>query len=120
MDFYSVSLCWLDVALPLLAPPSGCRIASRRPLIAPLSCCLVEPAGCCIASCRPLVAPAGCCMRRLLTRHPLIVLAVCRIIISCRPLVAPPSCPLIVLAGCCVAYPMLPLPLNDIFIVYRH
>ena len=52
----------------------------------------------------------------LLTRHPLVISSSqratshclvppngCCAIISCRPLVAPPSCPLIMLAGCCVA-----------------
>jgi hypothetical protein len=82
------------------AHSSSCRagwllhlLSTHHPLVVSLSC---RAASCC------LVAPAGC---RIISR---------------RPLVAPHSCPLIVLAGCCVAYPMLPLPLNDIFIIYHH
>jgi hypothetical protein len=134
-------LCCLSLRLPLVvASPLivislrrpivvflCCRIASRRPLVAPPSHHLVAPACCRIASPRPLVAPranhsssrrAGWLLRRLSTRRPLVVLSSCRaasrclvtpagccINISCRPLVALHSRPLIVLAGCCVASP---------------
>ena len=110
-----------------LVAPAGFCIASRRPLVAPPSRQLIAPACCRIASSCPLVAPraalssshcAGWLLRHLSTRRPIIVSsscraasrclvasAGCRAIISCRHLVAPPSCPLIVLAGCCVACP---------------
>ena len=159
------------IALPSrrLVTPAGCRIASCCPHFVPPSCQLVAPACCCIASPRPLVAPrpalsssrrAGWLLHGLSARRPLVVSsshraashcliapAGCRIIISRRPLVAPPSCPLIVLAGCCVACPcaalsssrrspsptpsntvkcccrnrtpLPPLPLNAVSIVYH-
>jgi hypothetical protein len=50
---------------------------------------------------RPLVVSLS---RRAASRC-LITSVGCRIIISRRPLIAPPSCPLIVLAGCCIASP---------------
>ena len=119
-----IASCRPLIALPSrrLVAPAGCCIASHHPLIAPPSCQLVVPACCHITSPRPLVAlhaalsfsrRAGWLLRRLSTRHPLVVLssrcatshclvtsAGCRAIISCRPLVAPPSRPLIMLAGC--------------------
>ena len=110
-----------------LVVPAGCRTASRCHLVAPPSRQLVAPACCCIASPRPLVAPraalssslrTGWLLRRLLTCRHLVVSssrsaashchvtpAGCCAIISCCSLVAPPSCPLIVLAGCCFACP---------------
>jgi hypothetical protein len=142
------------IALPSrrLVTPAGCRIASRHPLVAPPSCQLIAPACCRIASPRPLVAPratllssrrAGWLLRRLSTRRPLAVSsshratscclfvpAGCQAVISCHPLVATPSCPLIVLAGCCVACPYTALsssrlsssltPLNAIKRCCRH
>ena len=97
--------------------PSGCHIASCRPLIAPPSCCLVVPAGCCIASRRPLieppshrlVTPAGCCIASCLPcialpSRRLVVSAGC-CIASCRPLVAPPCRQLVVPACCRIASP---------------
>jgi hypothetical protein len=111
----------LVVALPLL-------VRSLRPM--PPSHSLVAPAGCCVASAallssRCLVVLLSRCLvasspHRLVVSsyHRLIVSpscraasrclvapAGCRAIISCCPQVAPPSRPLIVLAGCCVAFP---------------
>ena len=56
-----------------------CRLSTRRPLVVSLSR---------RAASRCLITSVGC-----------------RIIISRPPLIAPPSCPLIVLAGCCIASP---------------
>jgi hypothetical protein len=126
--------CRIASCRPLIAQPSrclvapaGCHIASHCPLIAPPSCQLVAPACSCIASPRPLVVPhvalssscrAGWLLRCLSTRSPLVVSsshraascclvapAGCWVIISHSPLVAPPSCPLVVLAGYCIACP---------------
>ena len=99
--------------------------ASCHRLIFPSSCQLIAPACCCITSLRPLAAPrvalssyrcTGWLLHRLSMHCPLIVSssrraascclvlpAGCRAIISRHPLVALPSCPLIVLAGRCVA-----------------
>jgi len=122
--------CCIASHHPLIALPSchffvpaGCRIASCSPLVVPPSCHLVAPACCRIASPCPLVAPraallssrcAGWLFCYLSSCHPLVISsslhatlssllapAGCRIIISRSPLVAPPSCPLIMLAGCC-------------------
>jgi hypothetical protein len=105
----------LVVALTLL-------VLSLRPM--PPSHSLVAPAGCCVASRGAALLLSRCLVvsspRRLVVSsyHHLIISpsrraasrclvapAGCRTIISCCPQVAPPSCPLIVLAGCCVACP---------------
>ena len=117
------------IALPscCLVTPAGCCIASCRPLIVPPSRQLVAPAYCHISSLGPLIVPrvalsssrrTGWLLRLLSMRYPLVILlsrcatscclvapAGCCAIISRRPLVAPLSCPLIVLAGCCIACP---------------
>jgi hypothetical protein len=79
-------------------------LLTRRPLVVSLSH---------RAASRCLITPVGC-----------------RIIISRRPLVASPSCPLIVLAGCCIASPCAalssssrspsPTPLNAVERCCRH
>ena len=77
----------LVVASPPRAALSSSRCANwllRHLLV--LCPLVISWTHCGTSSC--LVAPAGC-----------------RTIISCRPLIALPSCPLIVLAGCCIACP---------------
>jgi len=119
--------CIHCTALSLSCCASWLSHASHRPLVVTPTCQLITPACCCIASPCPLIVSravlsssrcAGWLSRWLSTRRPLVVSsfrhvtlcclvtpAGCRAIISCHPLVAPPSHPLIVLAGCCIAYP---------------
>ena len=77
--------------------PAGCRIASHRPLVVPLSCPLFALACCHIASPRPLiapyslplVAPAGCCVA---SQRAALSLSHCLVVPPSRCLVAPASC----------------------------
>ena len=111
---------------------SSSHCAPHRPLV--LSSRRLVVASPLLSTHHPLFVSSSRRLVFLSSRHAascyLVMPACCRAIISCRPLVAPPSCPLIMLAGCCVACTCTallssrcsssPMPLNTVERCCRH